>query len=154
MEYKERRLSALEYYYNRGDLEYSSSVWSGLDRLSAGQQLAGDFDDGCFEDVRAIDLAKIRVDGGGNGVLPEKVMDARKRYFDAMQNIPTEYWDVVRTAVIENRLISVAAKKGSLRHRNEMYLQKHCLRVGLDYLIEFYVGRKKNKYSRHLFMKK
>lgn len=134
-----QKLSTLQVYETKGYLDYGDQKYTSMDRVAVGLQLATDFYLGGLNTVSAVDPGKIRVDGGGGSFGAEKRQFHEDRYHKAMAIIPTEFREVVRLVVIEDKPIKVI---GSDRQVNkELFLKRVDLCRGLDRLIDFYLRR-------------
>lgn len=135
----QRKLSAIEDYYERGLLGTVAGKWTPEYRLSAGLQLANDFYHGRMSSVSAINYEKDRVDTSISNNEPGFVLDARTRYINAIKDVPAEFWGVVSDVCCFDKRI-----KGdgvSERKRRETKFVKICdLCRGLDYVIKGYLS--------------
>ena len=134
-----QKLSTLQVYETKGYLDYGDQKYTSMDRVAVGLQLATDFYLGGLNTVSAVDVGKIRVDGGGSIVGAERKAFHEDRYRKAIATVPAEFWEVVRLVVIEDKPIKVI---GSDRQVNkELFLKRVDLCRGLDRLIDFYLSR-------------
>lgn len=128
-------MTELKRYYDNGTLEMNRTRWQAVDRLRAGELLQRvAFKSGIY--IKALDLTKIRVDISGFKPVPESQLIAQDMYKNAIKQIPSEHWPVVRLVVVED---------GKIQHpsRAEVHLDKWRLCMGLDYLCDFYAKMRK-----------
>lgn len=131
-----KRLTLIERYYFKGWLKYGDKRLDAKIRLDAANRLASDFFFSRFPNNQAIDFEKERVDGGRNKIEPERVLEARDRFFKAIREIPQEFWVVVRDVVLyEERPKFVSTKK---QNEYSLYAHKVDLCRGLDRLAGYY----------------
>ena len=95
-----------------------------------------------FADARAVDPARIRVDGGAAAALSERAMEARRRYraaLDVLGDLPRK---VVADVVIEGLTLQETAKRrglgGDRKARGMAALW--VLKAGLDVLARHFTG--------------
>ena len=120
----------LQRYYDNGTLEMNRTRWQAQERLRAGEILQKvAFKAGIY--IKASDPSKIRVDISGFKPEPEYKSISEDMYENAIKEIPSEYWPVVRHVVVEDHKISH-------KSRAEVHLDKWRLCMGLDYLCDFY----------------
>ena len=131
------RLNTLERYARDGWLDFGDKRYSALDRVSAGNRLGRDFYLARLEPVCANDVRKVKVDGHGSAVLPEKVLEARDRFNKAMLSVPHEFWQVVNRVCCEDKVIvhAIGSKRQQLYFK---HTQANLLCFGLDRLIGYY----------------
>lgn len=134
-----QKLSTLELYATKGYLDFGSKRYTANDRVNAGHTLASDYYLGGLNQVSAVDLAKIRVDGGGSIVGAEKKAFHEDRFRKAIRAIPREFLSIVHHVVIEDKPLKVV---GTDREVNKkLFLLRVDLCRGLDRLIKFYLRR-------------
>ena len=131
------RLNTLERYARDGWLDFGDKRYSALDRVSAGNRLGKDFYLARLEPVCANDVRKVKVDGHGSAVLPEKVLEARDRFNKAMLSVPHEFWLVVSRVCCEDKDFAYTIVSERQRsHQKHVYSTLLCF--GLDRLIGYY----------------
>lgn len=138
---KKYKLNILEKMAAAGWLDYGNRKYSAVDRLSAGARLWRDFYLGGLTELRANDLGKIKVDGGGSGKTSDRRLDFRNAYEKACRAVPSEFWQVVRQVVVEDKPLKAEGSERQVKY--ELYRQRVDLCRGLDRLIEHYLGIKK-----------
>ena len=126
---------ALDGYLDFGSDKYSSDL-----RYKAGNQLFTDFILGGGDGVKAIDMSKIRVDGGGNGEKTAKCSHHHDMYNKAMASVPDEFWPVVRKVCIDDE--EIRFKGSDLDVKRKLYAARVDLCRGLDRLVEFYYTKR------------
>ena len=89
-----------------------------------------------WPDARAINPARIRVDGGGDGDLPERVLAARDAWFAALEAMGNMVRPVVVGVVVEGRTLQDVGRMRLLaRNRRDRALAAlWVLKSGLDVL--------------------
>lgn len=132
--------STLQKYALAGYLDFGSKNIAAGDRVSAGCKLCVDYYLGGGEEVKAIDMSKIRVDGGGNGERTVKCMHHQDMYRKAMKCVPSEFWPVVRRVCIEDKPLN--ASGSAIDIKRKLYAQRVDLCRGLDRLVQFYERKK------------
>ena len=132
------RLNTLERYARDGWLDFGDKRYSALDRVSAGNRLGRDFYLARLEPVCANDVRKVKVDGHGSAVLPEKVLEARDRFNKAMLSVPHEFWQVVNRVCCEDKEFAITLSLTKHKKLYERYNLAHLLCFGLDRLIGYY----------------
>lgn len=139
-----KRLTLIERYYFKGWLKYGDKRLDAKIRLDCANRLASDFFFSRFPNNQAIDFEKERVDGGRNKIEPERVLEARDRFFKAIRSIPSEFWAVVRDVVLNEQRQKF--NNGKFLNECALYAHKVDLCRGLDRLA-FHYGVKplKNK---------
>lgn len=128
-------MTELSRYYENGTLEMMCTRWKSIDRLRAGelfQKVA--YKSGIY--IKSSDPSRIKVDISGFKAEPLAVSIAQDMYKNALKQIPSEYWPIVRHVVIED-------KKIQSKSRAEVHLDKWRLCMGLDYLCDFYAKMRK-----------
>lgn len=130
--------NTLERYAAAGWLDFGREIYTALDRLSAGGRLFADFYLGGLNAVKAVDMAKIRVDGGGSVEKTSRRLFHADRYEKAVLCVPAEFWPVVRRVVVED--LPLKAEGSVLDVKRKLYAQRVDLCRGLDRLIDFYRG--------------
>lgn len=140
------RNTLLDRFYSKGWLSSATykSQWHWINaeaRLRAGKRLAQDYYLGYPTGCRAIDLEKIRVDGGFNKPASETQNIHQDYFIKAIRIIPEEFIGVVWRVVLEDR--NVLHKKQNTRSQGyENHDIKRDLCRGLDRLVIHY--EKKN----------
>lgn len=131
------KLNSLERLARDGYLDFGSSRYSALDRVSAGNRLWRDFYRSRIESSGVNDLTKVRVDGGGGQQMSQSVLEARDRFNKAIRVLPQEFIGVVTRVCCDDEDLHIdeqsERKKVYAKHRQAMVL---CL--GLDRLVEHY----------------
>ena len=132
-----KRLSLIERYYVKGWLKFGDKRLDAKIRLDAANRLASDFYFSRFPSNKAIDLQKERVDGGLNKTEPEKVLEARDRFFKAIKEIPFEFWEVVQDVVLYENKPNIDCSNKRVKEY-ELFRIKNDLCRGLDRLAWHY----------------
>lgn len=134
--------TVLEKYFERGYLDLPTSCYSAEDRKRVGELLAKDFYRGFPHNLRSIDFSAVNIPSTGE-TEKEEQMFYRKRYLDAMNSVPYEFWSSVRRVCIEDKklICDRAVDKNSIKNKNYSYYQKMLLNLGLERLIEFYLKK-------------
>lgn len=101
-------------------------TFNALNRLSAGQRLAGDYHAAGFETAKARDLSRLRVDGSASCRRPAYMDDALNRYLSALCSVPLEFRRIVRFVCIDEKNINFQGAGLALK-------------TGLDFLIKHYL---------------
>ena len=139
-----KRLTLIERYYFKGWLKYGDKRLDDKIRLDCANRLASDFFFSRFPSNAAIDWQKERVDGGFDKSEPERVLDARDRFFKAIRCIPSEFWGVVQSVVLNEQRPKF--NDGKFANECALYTHKIDLCRGLDRLAWHYgVKPLKNK---------
>ena len=133
---KEYRMSVAEKYFASGYLDLGDPMVSALDRLSAAKRLNADFYLGGLSGRAAVDVAKIRVDGGGRTEASARMLHHRDWYEKAIAAVPAEFWPAVRKVASDDE--PLAAAGGRLEIKKNLYAQRLDLCRGLDRLVKFY----------------
>lgn len=137
---KYHKLTMLSKYLVSGWLDFGTRRYSAVDRVSAGLRLYRDYYHSNLNNVSANDVSRVKVDGHGNGITPEFVLDAQDKYNKAIRSMPREFWGIVSRVCCEDKGFILNGesdrKKVYSKHRQAMVL---CL--GLDRLIEHYRSR-------------
>lgn len=127
----------LERYAAKGYLD--GEKYDGHQLLGAGLRLARDYYLAGLDNVSANDVSKVRVDGGGKGNESDTILFAKQRYNRASNDVPYEFWGVVRTVCCADVDIIGDLKQQSKRqkqYRTQVLLA--LLRMGLVRLVEHY----------------
>ncbi len=132
--------SVLQKYAMAGYLDFGSKRYSTADRLNAGLQLYTDFILGGGDGVKANDVGKIKVDGGGNGERSVMCLHHLDLYRKAIRVIPKEFLSVVRLVCLEDKEIKVSGS--AIDVKRKLYMARVDLCRGLDRLVQFYFGKK------------
>lgn len=97
-----KRLTLIERYFRKGWLKFGDKRIDAEIRLDCANRLATDFYFSRFSSP-AVDWQKERVDGGNSKGEPDRVLDARDRFFKAIRSVPPEFWGVVQSVVLEEK---------------------------------------------------
>lgn len=127
----------IERYYLKGWLKFGDKRLDAKIRLDAANRLASDFYFSRFPSNQAIDFAKERVDGGRNKLEPERVLEARDRFFKAIKEIPFEFWGIVQNVVLYEKKPVIDDVSHDV-YKNELFKAKVDLCRGLDRLAWHY----------------
>lgn len=138
----EKKLTVLEIYQKRGWLDNKKSMWSASDRVGVGLQLRDIREQAGLGAMSAIDYEKERVDcsikmAGSHRETAESL------YFKATGFIPKEFRYTVINVCCDNRYIKAQGVTNQ-EIMSDRHLQIIDLCRGLDYLIEFFLFRKKS----------
>lgn len=130
--------TALDFYarkgwFNRGKYSAMERVWAGK-KLSADFHLAGL----TFSGVAGY---KERVDCSGSRE-SDSLLDAKDRYNKAIRAVPAEFLPIVRLVCCEDKKVPILSKK-RIDADEEKTEAKQLLRLGLDRLVEYYIGLSK-----------
>lgn len=105
---------------------YFEAVFNALNRYTACKRLMRDRFLAGLENIKANDIGRIRVDGGGANMRPEYMDDAESRYVAAVKAIPIQCRPAVM-ALFEEKVLLKPCNAADLR-------------IGLDALIKHYLG--------------
>ena len=142
-----RKLTTLEKYFSKGWLDFGSKNILSAWRIAAGIRFHDDFDASFFNCTPAIDLEKIKVDGGKSQNLPDSALDARFRVRAAVEAIGKPYNTLVYCVCGEDKPISI--KRISVaQYRHDLELAKEYLCLGLDKLVNHYGLAMKQRKSK------
>ena len=131
------KMTVLERLYHKGKLDFGSSGAGAFDRLKAGEYLASDYEKGHFNVIGSA-WGGEKVDCGNSNVSSGILTEMRSRYFMAAKSVPSEFWPIVRSVCIENKLPETDSSYSERKRGEIAYLQYCDLCRGLDRLIEFY----------------
>jgi hypothetical protein len=123
-------------YAEDGYLNFGSNRYTADDRYKAGSMLYTNYILGGGDGVKANDVSKIRVDGGGSGEKSAFCAHHNQLYHWAMKSIPVEFRGIIRLVVIEGLPIKVEGSTIDIKRK--LYMARVDLCRGLDRLIEFY----------------
>jgi hypothetical protein len=84
---------------------------------------------------------KERVDCSGSRE-SDSLLDAKDRYNKAIKSIPAEFLPIVRLVCCEDKKVPILSKK-RIDADEEKTEAKQLLRLGLDRLVEYYIGLSK-----------
>lgn len=132
--------SVLNRYADAGYLNYGSDKISACDRVKAGMQLYRDYILGGGDGVKANDIGKIKVDGGGLGERSVMCLHHLDLYRKAIRVIPSEFLPVVRLVCIEDKEIKFNGSYIDMKRK--LYAARVDLCRGLDRLVQFYFGKR------------
>lgn len=130
---QQKNIDVLSHYLKIGWLDFLSSKWKGVERLAAGERWLRDFHHAGF-DIRTIDPSKPRVDCEGFKPNSERRERAEDFFRRASRTIPKDFFITVSNVCLEN--------KQFVGKQDERYAVKTDLVRGLDYLCDFYFGKK------------
>ncbi|MBE6443601.1 MAG: hypothetical protein E7020_02915 [Alphaproteobacteria bacterium] len=94
--------SLIEIWYNKGWLELNNSNYNSEDRLKAGLKLALDFHIINRANLHSSHIINDKIDNNYNNE-SFAILDAKKRYQQAIKSIPAEFWPIVRQICIEEK---------------------------------------------------
>jgi len=137
----EKKPTVLEIYQKRGWLDNAKSIWSSVDRVGVGLQLRDIREQAGLGAMSAVDYEKERVDCSLKTAGNQRET-AESLYFKATEFIPKEFRYVVINVCCDNRYIK-AMGRNNQEIMSDRHLQITDLCRGLDYLIEFFLFRKK-----------
>lgn len=133
---RKMRVNALDHYDKRKWLDFMAHKWKAADRKRAGETWFKDFHE-MGGNVKTIDPSKPRVDCQGFRQPSDERSRAEVDFYKASRVIPKDFHETVWNVCIENKVF-----KGS---QSETFAVKKDLIRGLDYLCDFYAGRKREK---------
>ena len=130
---QQKNIDVLGHYLKIGWLDFMASKWKGVDRMAAGERWQRDFHNAGF-DIRTIDPSKPRVDCEGFKQPSERRERAEDSFRRASRVIPKDFFATVFNVCLDNRQF--------VGKQDERYAVKMDLVRGLDYLCDFYFGKK------------
>lgn len=130
--------TALDFYARKG--WFNRGKYSAMERVWAGKMLSADFHLAglTFSGVAGY---KERVDCQGSRE-SDSLLDAKDRYNKAIRSIPAEFLPIVRLVCCEDKKVPILSKK-RIDADEEKTEAKQLLRLGLDRLVEYYIGLSK-----------
>jgi hypothetical protein len=130
--------TALDFYARKG--WFNRGKYSAMERVWAGKMLSADFHLAglTFSGVAGY---KERVDCSGSRE-SDSLLDAKDRYNKAIRSIPAEFLPIVRLVCCEDKKVPILSKK-RIDADEEKTEAKQLLRLGLDRLVEYYIGLSK-----------
>lgn len=129
--------NTIERYEAKGYLD--GGKYDGQQLLAAGLRLAKDYYLSKIGSVSANDVSKVKVDGGGSGVLSDTTLFARDRFNNACRAIPYEFWGEVSRVCCDDVDIIGELDDGSKRQRQyKKTILLELLKMGLARLVEHY----------------
>lgn len=132
------KMSILEKYAAKGWLEMGNEKYSAADRVKAAERLQRDYEMSHFLSF-GTSAVRERVDScGKNASDIDLICKARERYFEAVKQVPEEFWPVIEQVCLENRDICLSKEDGGKRKAEISYAIKRDLCRGLDRLIKYY----------------
>lgn len=102
------RYNVLDKYYQKGWLDFGNRKSAGaIDRYCMGIELFNTFEACRFPSAGAVDMEKIRVDGGGDFInIPDFVADARRKLGKYLNSLTPAFIPAVWTVCILNQEVS------------------------------------------------
>lgn len=134
---KPYKQSTLERYEAKGYLD--GEKYDSIQLMGAGKRLWEDFYLAHICGVKANDLSRVRVDGGGGFTDSETKTFAKDRFNKACRAVPYEFWGVVSNVCCDDIDIIGEINEDSKRqkqYRTQVLLA--LLRLGLVRLVEHY----------------
>jgi hypothetical protein len=127
--------TALDFYARKG--WFNRGKYSAMERVWAGKMLSADFHLAglTFSGVAGY---KERVDCQGSRE-SDGLLDAKDRYNKAIKSIPAEFLPIVRLVCCEDKKVPILSKK-RIDADEEKTEAKQLLRLGLDRLVDYYIG--------------
>ena len=129
--------NTLERYEAKGYLD--GGKYDSQQLLAAGQRLWKDYYLSKIGSVSANDVSKVKVDGGGSGVLSDTTLFARDRFNNACIAVPYEFWPAVSNVCCDDIDILKEIKGESERQNTQQRVVLiSLLKMGLARLVEHY----------------